>query len=228
MEKRVYASIDLKSFYASVECVERGLDPFDANLVVADSSRTEKTICLAVSPALKSYGVPGRPRLFEVISTIKAYNGRIRNMTETSAFKLVVDSDPGIGLEFIAAKPRMSLYMKKSAEIYNIYLKYVSSDDIFPYSIDEVFMDITDYLNYYNMNGYDFVRKMMNDVYETTGITATAGIGDNMYLAKIAMDIRAKHMKADKNGLRIAELTERSFREELWGYKPLTAFWGIG
>lgn len=228
MEKRVYASIDLKSFYASVECVERGLDPFDANLVVADSSRTEKTICLAVSPALKSYGVPGRPRLFEVISTIKAYNGRIRNMTETSAFKLVVDSDPGIGLEFIAAKPRMSLYMKKSAEIYNIYLKYVSSDDIFPYSIDEVFMDITDYLNYYNMSGYDFVRKMMNDVYETTGITATAGIGDNMYLAKIAMDIRAKHMKADKNGLRIAELTERSFREELWGYKPLTAFWGIG
>lgn len=228
MEKRVYASIDLKSFYASVECVERGLDPFDANLVVADSSRTEKTICLAVSPALKSYGVPGRPRLFEVISTIKAYNGRIRNMTETSTFKSVVDSDPGIGLEFIAAKPRMSLYMKKSAEIYNIYLKYVSSDDIFPYSIDEVFMDITDYLNYYNMNGYDFVRKMMNDVYETTGITATAGIGDNMYLAKIAMDIRAKHMKADKNGLRIAELTERSFREELWGYKPLTAFWGIG
>ena len=203
-------------------------DPFDANLGVADSSRPEKTICLAVSPALKSYGVPGRPRLFEVISTIKAYNGRIRNMTETSAFKLVVDSDPGIGLEFIAAKPRMSLYMKKSAEIYNIYLKYVSSDDIFPYSIDEVFMDITDYLNYYNMNGYDFVRKMMNDVYETTGITATAGIGDNMYLAKIAMDIRAKHMKADKNGLRIAELTERSFREELWGYKPLTAFWGIG
>ena len=228
MEKRVYASIDLKSFYASVECVERGLDPFDANLVVADSSRTEKTICLAVSPALKSYGVPGRPRLFEVISTIKAYNGRIRNMTETSAFKLVVDSDPGIGLEFIAAKPRMSLYMKKSAEIYNIYLKYVSSDDIFPYSIDEVFMDITDYLNYYNMNGYDFVRKMMNDVYETTGITATAGIGYNLYLAKIAMDIRSKHMKADKNGLRIAELTERSFREELWGYKPLTAFWGIG
>ena len=228
MEKRVYASIDLKSFYASVECVERGLDPFDANLVVADSSRTEKTICLAVSPALKSYGVPGRPRLFEVISTIKAYNGRIRNMTETSAFKSVVDSDPGIGLEFIAAKPRMSLYMKKSAEIYNIYLKYVSSDDIFPYSIDEVFMDITDYLNYYNMSGYDFVRKMMNDVYETTGITATAGIGDNMYLAKIAMDIRAKHMKADKNGLRIAELTERSFREELWGYKPLMAFWGIG
>lgn len=228
MEKRVYASIDLKSFYASVECVERGLDPFDANLVVADSSRTEKTICLAVSPALKSYGVPGRPRLFEVISTIKAYNGRIINMTETSAFKSVVDSDPGIGLEFIAAKPRMSLYMKKSAEIYNIYLKYVSSDDIFPYSIDEVFMDITDYLNYYNMSGYDFVRKMMNDVYETTGITATAGIGDNMYLAKIAMDIRAKHMKADKNGLRIAELTERSFREELWGYKPLTAFWGIG
>ncbi|MEE0464896.1 MAG: DNA methylase [Lachnospiraceae bacterium] len=228
MEKRVYASIDLKSFYASVECVERGLDPFDANLVVADSSRTEKTICLAVSPALKSYGVPGRPRLFEVISTIKAYNGRIRNMTETSAFKSVVDSDLGIGLEFIAAKPRMSLYMKKSAEIYNIYLKYVSSDDIFPYSIDEVFMDITDYLNYYNMSGYDFVRKMMNDVYETTGITATAGIGDNMYLAKIAMDIRAKHMKADKNGLRIAELTERSFREELWGYKPLTAFWGIG
>lgn len=228
MEKRVYASIDLKSFYASVECVERGLDPFDANLVVADSSRTEKTICLAVSPALKSYGVPGRPRLFEVISTIKAYNGRIRNMTETSAFKSVVDSDQGIGLEFIAAKPRMSLYMKKSAEIYNIYLKYVSSDDIFPYSIDEVFMDITDYLNYYNMSGYDFVRKMMNDVYETTGITATAGIGDNMYLAKIAMDIRAKHMKADKNGLRIAELTERSFREELWGYKPLMAFWGIG
>lgn len=228
MEKRVYASIDLKSFYASVECVERGLDPFDANLVVADSARTEKTICLAVSPALKSYGVPGRPRLFEVISTIKAYNGRIRNMTETSVFKSVVDSDPGIGLEFIAAKPRMSLYMKKSAEIYNIYLKYVSSDDIFPYSIDEVFMDITDYLNYYNMNGYDFVRKMMNDVYETTGITVTAGIGDNMYLAKIAMDIRAKHMKADKNGLRIAELTERSFREELWGYKPLTAFWGIG
>lgn len=228
MEKKVYASIDLKSFYASVECVERGLDPFDANLVVADSSRTEKTICLAVSPALKSYGVPGRPRLFEVISTIKAYNGRIRNMTETSAFKSVVDSDSGIGLEFIVAKPRMSLYMKKSAEIYNIYLKYVSSDDIFPYSIDEVFMDITDYLNYYNMSGYDFVRKMMNDVYETTGITATAGIGDNMYSAKIAMDIRAKHMKADKKGLRIAELTERSFREELWGYKPLTAFWGIG
>lgn len=228
MRDRVYASIDLKSFYASVECVERGLDPFDVNLVVADPSRTEKTICLAVSPALKSYGIPGRARLFEVIREIKTYNGKIRNMSGTSAFKSVIDNNPTIGMEFIAAKPRMSLYMKRSAEIYNIYLKYVSADDIFPYSVDEVFIDITDYLEYYDISEYDFVKKIMKDVYDTTGITATAGIGSNMYLAKIAMDIVAKHMKADKNGIRISILTEQSFREHLWNYRPLRSFWGIG
>ena len=233
-KKRTYIAIDLKSFYASVECKERNRDPLTTNLVVADKSRTEKTICLAVSPALKCYGIPGRARLFEVVQKVKEANSTRRWKAPNRTFigasddSTELNSNPALEIDYIVAPPRMALYLEYSTRIYSIYLKYIAPEDIFPYSIDEVFMDITDYLNYYNMSGYDFVRKMMNDVYETTGITATAGIGDNMYLAKIAMDIRAKHMKADKKGLRIAELTERSFREELWGYKPLTAFWGIG
>ncbi|MBR6483928.1 MAG: DNA methylase, partial [Clostridiales bacterium] len=210
-KKRIYACIDLKSFYASAECVARGLDPLTADLVVADKTRTDKTICLAVSPSLKSYGIPGRPRLFEV-------NQRLEQVRRSTGRKV----------DFIIAPPRMAYYVKVSSDIYSIYLEYLSAEDIHVYSIDEVFMDLTDYLSFYNMSARELVMKMVRTVLERTGITATAGIGTNMYLAKIAMDIVAKHVDADKDGVRIAELDRQKFKEFLWGYKPLTDFWGIG
>ena len=211
MRERSYIAIDLKSFYASVECVERNLDPLTTNLVVADSSRTEKTICLAVAPSLKAYGIPGRARLFEVVQKINQLNA--------------VRKDK---IEFIVAKPRMSLYMQYSTNIYKIYLKYVAPEDIHVYSCDEVFMDVTAYLDTYKMNSHELARTIINDVLKNTGITATAGIGSNLYLAKIAMDVEAKHIPADENGVRIAQLDERSYREKLWSHKPITDFWRVG
>jgi len=205
-------AIDLKSFYASVECVERGLDPLTTNLVVADESRTEKTICLAVSPSLKAYGIPGRARLFEVVQKVKEVN-RTR---------------PDNPVTYIVAKPRMKLYMDYSTRIYNVYLKYVAPEDIHVYSIDEVFMDVTSYLNTYKMTPHELAIKMIRDVLKETGITATAGIGTNLYLSKIAMDIVAKHIPADEDGVRIAELDERKYRELLWEHRPLTDFWRVG
>jgi len=210
-EQRQYIAIDLKSFYASVECVYRGLDPLTANLVVADTSRSDKTICLAVSPALKAMGIPGRPRLFEVKQKIKEINEKVW---------------PPV--EYIAATPRMAEYIKVSSQIYDIYLKYISPDDIHVYSIDEVFIDATGYLTLYNCTAHELAILMIRDVLFQTGITATAGIGTNMYLAKIAMDIVAKHMPADKDGVRIAELDERSYREQLWNHTPITDFWRVG
>jgi len=202
---RAYVAIDLKSFYASVECRERGLDPLTARLVVADESRTEKTICLAVTPALKAFGVPGRPRLFEVVQMSREK-----------------------GFDFMTAKPRMALYMKYSTRIYSIYLRYVAPEDIFAYSVDEVFIDVTSYLHIYDMTPHELTIKMIREVQKETGITATAGIGTNMYLAKIAMDIVAKHMDADEDGVRIAEINERSYRELLWDHVPITDFWRVG
>ncbi len=210
---RTYLAIDLKSFYASVECVERELDPLTTNLVVADSSRTEKTICLAVSPSLKKYGIPGRARLFEVVQKVDQLNkGR-------------ADEEK---ITYITARPRMALYMEYSTRIYNLYLKYVSEEDIHVYSVDEVFIDITDYLTLYGTDAKTLAARMIQTVLNETGITATAGIGTNLYLCKIAMDIVAKHIPADKNGVRIAELDERSYRELLWDHRPLTDFWRIG
>ncbi len=235
MEKqRTYIAIDLKSFYASVECVERGLDPLDTNLVVADQSRTEKTICLAVSPSLKAYGIPGRARLFEVIEAVKRVNS-IRRMnapgkkfTGKSCFASELAAHPEYELEFIVADPRMSYYMEYSTKIVNIYLKYVAAEDMHVYSVDEVFMDVTDYLNTYQMTARELTIKMIHDVLDSTGITATAGIGTNMYLCKIAMDVEAKHVPADKDGVRIAELDEMAYRQKLWNHKPLTDFWRVG
>lgn len=234
MEKRAYICIDLKSFYASVECVERGLDPLRTNLVVADSRRTEKTICLAVTPPLKSYGLSGRSRLFEVIQTVKQANAaRLRNapwgcFTGSSFDSIVLDSDPSLKLDYIVAPPRMSHYMRVSSQIYDIYLRHVSHEDIFAYSIDEVFIDATAYLPALKLSAHDFAMRIIKDVLKQTGITATAGIGTNMYLAKIAMDIMAKRMPADEDGVRIAELDEYSYRRELWDHRPLTDFWRIG
>jgi DNA polymerase V len=231
---RIYACIDLKSFYASVECVKRRLDPLSTNLVVADLSRTQKTICLAVTPSLKSYGLSGRSRLYEVMSKVKQINNERLKSIKGHKFKYKsydnnkVLSDEYCALDFIIAPPRMREYMKYSTAIYNIYLKYVSRDDIFAYSIDEVFIDITAYLKYYNLNAEEFISKIVSDVYKTTHITATAGIGTNMYLAKIAMDIMAKHMNPNKDGLRIASLDEYSYRKELWNHKPITDFWRVG
>ena len=233
-ESKVYISIDLKSFYASVECRERGLDPNTTNLVVADSSRTEKTICLAVSPSLKSYGIPGRARLFEVIQKVKQINEERKRKINQKEFlgesynNLELQSNPNLKLNYIVATPRMSYYMKYSTGIYNIYLKYFSSDDIFVYSVDEIFCDITHYLKTYKMSAKELVTKVIQDVYKTTGITATAGIGTNLYLCKIAMDIVAKHVKPDENGVRIACLDEMSYRKLLWNHKPLTDFWRVG
>ena len=231
---KTYIAIDLKSFYASAECVERGLDPLTANLVVADESRTEKTICLAVSPALKARGVPGRARLFEAVQIVKELNeerlskipgGRFSgSSTDDNELK----ADPTLEIDFIRAKPRMNLYMKTSTRIYEMYLRYVSSEDIHVYSVDEVFIDATDYLKLYNVNAHEFTMMLVREVLTETGITATAGIGTNMYLCKIAMDIVAKHMPADKDGVRIAELDEMSYRKILWGHKPITDFWRIG
>ena len=234
MAERKYLCIDLKSFYASVECIERGLNPLTTNLVVADKGRTEKTICLAVTPSLKSYGVSGRARLFEVVQRVREVNNqRKRNapdkkFTGSSTDYIELEKNPSLELDYIVAPPRMAYYMEYSTRIYNVYLKYIAPEDIHVYSIDEVFIDITHYLATYKMNAHDFARKLIKEVLETTGITATAGIGTNMYLAKIAMDIEAKHIPADKDGVRIAELDEMSYREKLWSHKPLTDFWRVG
>ena len=231
---KTYIAIDLKSFYASVECVARGLDPMSTNLVVADASRTEKTICLAVTPALKSYGIPGRARLFEVVQRVREVNRERLRKAPGGAFRRKSSSapelarDPSLELDYLIAPPQMAHYMKVSTEIYNIYLKYVSPEDIHPYSIDEVFIDATAYLKTYGLSPKDFAMKMILDVLHTTGITATAGIGSNLYLSKIAMDIDAKHKAPDENGVRIAELDEESYRLRLWDHRPLTDFWRLG
>ena len=230
---KIYAVIDLKSFYASVECVERGLDPLTTNLVVADKSRTEKTICLAVSPSLKKYGIPGRPRLFEVIQKVKRINKERQESAPGHKFigqsfhsdKL---SDPSVALAYITAPPRMSLYMKYSTQIYQIYLRYFAPEDIHVYSIDEVFIDLTGYLTNYQMGAKELISKVIQDVLKETGITATAGIGTNLYLAKIAMDIMAKHVPADEYGVRIAYLDELTYRKKLWEHQPITDFWRVG
>lgn len=231
---RTYIAIDLKSFYASVECIERGLDPLTTNLVVADNSRTEKTICLAVTPSLKSYGVSGRPRLFEVVQRVREinatrlYNLRKREFSGSSYNKKELDDDLNLKLDYIVAPPRMSFYMEYSTRIYNVYLKYIAPEDIHVYSIDEVFIDVTSYLNTYGLSAKELVQKIILDVLHETGITATAGIGTNLYLAKIAMDVVAKHIPADEHGVRIAELDEISYRKQLWDHRPLTDFWRIG
>lgn len=231
---RIYACIDLKSFYASVECKERGLDPLTTNLVVADESRTEKTVCLAITPSMKQYGLGGRARLYEVVQKVKQvnYNRKRENNYKSFINKSVNDielkKNKSLELDFIIAPPRMAYYMDYSTKIYNVYLKYLSADDIYVYSIDEVFCDLTNYLQYNNMTPRELVTKMIHDVYETTGITATGGIGTNMYLAKVAMDIVAKHTEPDKFGVRMAELDEISYREKLWSHKPLTSFWRVG
>ena len=231
---RIYACIDLKSFYASVECKERGLDPLKTNLIVADSSRTEKTICLAVSPSLKKYGIKGRARLFEVVQKIKEVNlerkkNTINNRLIGKSYNDdILTRNNSIAVDYIIAPPRMGHYMKYSTNIYNVYLKYISPEDIYVYSIDEVFLDITTYLAYNKMTPREFITKIIHDVYKTTGITATAGIGTNLYLAKVAMDIVAKHTEADEYGVRIAYLDEMSYRKSLWNHKPLTSFWRVG
>ena len=232
--EKTYIAIDLKSFYASVECTERGLDALDANLVVADESRTEKTICLAVSPSLKSYGISGRAWLFEVVEKVKQINAqRLENapshrFSGKSHFKSELDRDPSLALDFIAAKPRMALYMDYSRRIVSLYTKYIAFEDIHVYSVDEVFMDATEYLGYFKMTPRELAMTIIRDVLDNTGITATAGIGTNLYLSKIAMDIMAKRIPADKNGVRIAELDEKSYREQLWSHTPLTDFWRVG
>ena len=231
---RIYVAIDLKSFYASVECVYRGLDPLDTNLVVADAERTEKTICLAVTPSLKKYGIPGRARLFEVVEKVKEINGsRLRALqgkpfSGNSVIASQLDKDPALELSYITAVPRMAEYMRISSEIYSIYLKYVAPEDIFAYSIDEVFIDATGYLAIYNKTPHDFAAMLIKDVLSATGITATAGIGTNLYLCKIAMDIVAKKIPADKDGVRIAYLDEKLYREKLWQHTPITDFWRVG
>ena len=232
--ERTYIAIDLKSFYASVECQERGLDPLTTNLVVADVSRTEKTICLAVSPALKAYGIPGRARLFEVVQRVGEINRARLSKVPGHAFAgsssdaEELRRDPSLEVSYIAAVPRMAYYMKYSTRIYQIYLKYIAPEDIHVYSIDEVFIDATDYLRTYGMTAHELAITMIRDVLKETGITATAGIGTNLYLAKIAMDIVAKHAEADADGVRIAELDEMSYRRQLWTHRPLTDFWRVG
>ena len=244
MAQRTYLAIDLKSYYASAECAARHLDPLTTNLVVADASRTEKTICLAVSPSLKSYGIPGRARLFEVVQRVKEVNnGRLRDAirNKTAVYKDGVPSlsaasydatalaaDPSLEVSYLVAPPRMAYYEKVSRQIYGIYLKYIAPEDIVVYSIDEVFIDATAYLTHYKMSAHDLAMTMIREVLYTTGITATAGIGTNLYLAKLAMDITAKHAAPDKDGVRIAELDEESFRYLLWDHKPLTDFWQTG
>lgn len=234
MNNRTYIAIDLKSFYASVECVERGLDPLDTNLVVADLSRTEKTICLAVSPALKAYGISGRARLFEVVQKVNEVNhGRMmkaskRTFSGTSYSDKELKANPDLSLDYIVAPPQMAHYMEFSTRIYKIYLKYIAPEDIHVYSIDEVFIDATNYLKTYHLSARELAMKIILDVLNTTGITATAGIGTNLYLSKIAMDIWAKHTEADENGVRIAELDEMSYRRFLWDHRPLTDFWRVG
>lgn len=233
-QNHIYIAIDLKSFYASVECVERQLDPINTNLVVADASRTEKTICLAVSPSLKAFGISGRARLFEVVQRVKEVNIQRRakapkqKFTGESYLAAELKEHPEFALSYIIAPPRMAHYLEYSTKIYEIYLKYVAPEDIHVYSIDEVFMDVTAYLKTYSLTAKELAQKMILDVLEQTGITATAGIGTNLYLCKVAMDIVAKHVEPDKNGVRIAELDEMSYRELLWDHKPLTDFWRVG
>ena len=234
MKERAYIAIDLKSFFASVECRERGLDPLDTNLVVADESRTDKTICLAITPTLKRCGLSGRGRLFEVRQRVREANALRRRsapgrkLEGTSHFFSELQANPSLAMDFIIAPPRMAYYMAYSSRIYQIYLKYVAPEDIVVYSIDEVFMDATDYLSTYGLSAHDLAMKIILDVLETTGITATAGIGTNLFLCKVAMDIVAKHMPADQNGVRIAELDEMKFRRELWAHQPITDFWRVG
>ncbi|MDL2293722.1 DNA methylase [Ruminococcaceae bacterium OttesenSCG-928-D13] len=234
MKNRTYVAIDLKSFYASVECVERGLDPITTNLVVADASRTEKTICLAVSPSLRSRGIPGRARLFEVVQRVRQLNAERKraapghSLAGASCDAAELAARPELALDYITATPQMAHYMACSTKIYNIYLKYIAPEDIHVYSIDEVFMDVTAYLATYRLTARQLVMEIILDVLGETGITATAGIGTNLYLAKVAMDIEAKHIPPDKNGVRIAELDEMSYRRSLWAHRPLIDFWRVG
>lgn len=231
---KTYIAIDLKSFYASVECRERNRDPLTTNLVVADPSRTEKTICLAVSPSLKKYGLSGRARLFEVIQKVNTANNIRKLKAPNKVFcgssddSIELQKNPSLKIDYITAPPRMAHYMEYSTKIYNIYLKYIAPEDIHIYSIDEVFIDVTHYLSTYNMTARELAMTMIQDILDTTGITATAGIGTNMYLCKIAMDIVAKHIEPDKNGVRIAELDEMSYRRLLWNHRPITDFWRVG
>ena len=232
--ERAYIAIDLKSFYASVECIERHLDPMTTNLTVADESRTEKTICLAVSPALKSYGIPGRPRLFEVVQKIKEANAQRarlapgRKLEGASTQSQELNANPSLAIDYLVAKPRMALYMEYSTRIYSIYTQFIAPEDIHPYSIDEVFIDATHYLKTYKTTPRELAIKLIHAVFDETGITATAGIGTNLYLCKVAMDIVAKHMPADERGVRIAELDEMTYRQKLWDHRPLTDFWRVG
>ena len=229
--ERIYGAIDLKSFYASVECRERGLDPLNTNLVVADNSRTEKTICLAVSPSLKAFGIPGRPRLFEVVEQVgqvNALRAAHKKPTGKSWDATALKNDPSLQVDYIVAPPQMAKYMQYSAQIYGVYLKYVAPEDIHVYSIDEVFMDITPYLRAAGTDAAGFIRRIVRDVYETTGITATAGLGTNLYLCKVAMDIVAKKAQPDAYGVRLAYLDEMAYRKMLWSHKPITDFWRVG
>ena len=234
MKNKTYLCVDLKSFYASVECVERGLDPMTTNLVVADKRRTEKTICLAVSPSLKAYGIPGRARLFEVVQRVKEVNAKRLREAPGGQFSASswndpeIQQNPALALDYLVAPPRMAHYIDWSTRIYSVYLKYIAPEDIFSYSIDEAFMDVTDYLDTYKLTARELAKKMLLDVLETTGITATAGMGTNLYLAKIAMDIVSKHIKPDKDGVRIAKLDEMTYRRLLWDHRPLTDFWRVG
>ncbi len=233
-EKKIYAAIDLKSFYASVECVERGLDPLATNLVVADTERTEKTICLAVSPSLKYFGVPGRPRLFEVEDIVRRVNAErlakspMKRLTGSSFEFPRLAALPELAVSYITAPPRMRLYMDYSSAVYRVYLRHLSAEDIHVYSVDEIFADLTPYLSERGRTPYELVRDIVKDIVAETGITATAGIGTNLYLAKVAMDISAKHQKADADGARIAYLDEYEYRKQLWSHRPLTDFWRIG
>ena len=234
MKQKLYAAIDLKSFYASVECIQRGLDPLTTNLLVADASRTEKTICLAVSPSLKACGIPGRPRLFEAVQRVNEANALRKMKAPGQSLRgkswdaEELSWNPNLAIDYIIAPPRMAMYMETSTKIYEIYLKYVAPEDIHVYSIDEVFLDITPYLKSSGLSAYAFVSRILRDVLTTTGITAAAGIGTNLYLCKVAMDIVAKHIEADCDGVRIAQLDEMTYRKLLWDHRPLTDFWRVG
>lgn len=234
MKERIYIAFDLKSFYASVECRERGLDPMDTNLVVADESRTDKTICLAVTPPLKSYGISGRGRLFEVkqrvieVNSERRYRAPQHKLSGSSYLFSELQANPSLAIDFIIAPPRMACYMEYSTRIYTIYMKYAAPEDIVVYSIDEVFIDVTDYLDAFQLSPHMLAMKIIQDILSETGITATAGIGTNLFLCKVAMDIVAKHIPPDKNGVRIAELNEMSYRQMLWSHQPLTDFWRVG
>jgi len=234
VKEKAYIAIDLKSFYASVECIQRDLDPLNTNLVVADPTRTEKTICLAVTPALKAFGIPGRARLFEVVQKVAEVNAQRKarapkqEFTGSSWNAATLRKDPALSLEYIIAPPQMALYMRTSASIYDVYLKYVAPEDIHVYSIDEVFIDATPYLHTYGLSPEAFARKLIREIYDKFGVTATAGVGTNLYLAKVAMDVMAKHAQPDENGVRIAFLDEIGYRKSLWDHQPLTDFWRVG